>query len=102
MPKIDVSGWREFYDRNTYDLNPYDHYDEGFRDAMDLADDWFDARAKESVANRDWLDSLSPAELVEWIKNTAVGMSDAELLRWMGEKHEKFWFFQKVEAFGTF
>ena len=38
--------------------------------------------------NRDWLDSLSPAELVEWIKNTAVGMSDAELLKWMEEKHE--------------
>lgn len=37
--------------------------------------------------NRGWLDSLSPAELVEWIKNTAVGMSDAELLRWMEEKH---------------
>lgn len=38
--------------------------------------------------NRDWLDSLSTAELAEWIKNTAVGMSDAELLKWMEEKHE--------------
>lgn len=38
--------------------------------------------------NREWLDSLSTAELVEWIKNTAVGMSDAELLKWMEEKHE--------------
>ena len=33
--------------------------------------------------NRDWLDSLSAVELVNWIKNTAAGMSDAELLKWM-------------------
>lgn len=39
-------------------------------------------------ANRDWLDSLSPVELVCWIKNTASAMSDAELMRWMEEKHE--------------
>lgn len=38
--------------------------------------------------NRDWLNSLSPVELVNWIKNTAAAMSDADLLRWMEEKHE--------------
>lgn len=38
--------------------------------------------------NRDWLFSLSTVELVCWIKNTASAMSDAELLRWMEEKHE--------------
>lgn len=38
--------------------------------------------------NRDWLNSLSPVELVNWIKNTAAAMSDAELLIWMEEKHE--------------
>lgn len=37
--------------------------------------------------NRDWLDSLSAVELVDWIKNTASAMSDAELLKWMEEKH---------------
>lgn len=37
--------------------------------------------------NRDWLCSLSTAELVDWIKNTASAMSDAELMRWMEEKH---------------
>ena len=88
MPRIDVSGWSEFYDRNTYDLKPYDHYDEGFYDAMILVDDWIDARLKESVTNRDWLCGLSAVELIDWIKNTAAGMADAELLKWMEEKHE--------------
>lgn len=87
MPKIDVSEWREFYDRNTYDLSPYDHYDEGFCDAMVLTDDWIEARLKEADTNRDWIDSLSTVELVDWIKNTAAGMSDPELLKWMEEKH---------------
>ena len=42
---------------------------------------------KKTTTNRDWLDSLSPVELVNWIKNTAAAMSHAELLRWMEEKH---------------
>lgn len=37
--------------------------------------------------NRDWLNSLSTVELVDWIKNAASSMSDAELLKWMEEKH---------------
>lgn len=40
------------------------------------------------TTNRDWLNSQSTVELVEWIKNTASAMSDAELLKWMEEKHE--------------
>lgn len=43
---------------------------------------------KKTTTNRDWLSSLSTVELVCWIKNTASAMSDAELLRWMEEKHE--------------
>lgn len=42
------------------------------------------------ATNRDWLNSLSTVELVDWLKNTASAMSDAELLKWMEEKHEKF------------
>lgn len=42
---------------------------------------------KKTTTNRDWLNSLSTVELVCWIKNTAAAMSDAELLRWMEEKH---------------
>lgn len=38
--------------------------------------------------NREWLSSLSTVELVNWIKNTAAAMSDAELLKWLEEKHE--------------
>lgn len=45
---------------------------------------------KKTTTNRDWLSSLSAVELVCWIKNTASAMSDAELLKWMEEKHEKF------------
>ena len=40
-----------------------------------------------NTTNRDWLNSLSTVELVCWIKNTASAMSDAELLKWMEEKH---------------
>lgn len=43
---------------------------------------------KKTTTNRDWLDSLSTVELVNWIKNTAAAMSHAELLRWMEEKHD--------------
>lgn len=38
--------------------------------------------------NRDWLGSLTAAEFVGWIKNEAAAMSDAELVKWMEEKHE--------------
>lgn len=39
--------------------------------------------------NQDWLGSLSTVEQVNWIKNEAAAMSDAELLKWMEEvKHE--------------
>lgn len=47
-----------------------------------------DAQPLMPTTNRDWLDSLFTVELVDWIKNTASAMSDAELLRWMEEKHE--------------
>lgn len=46
-----------------------------------------DAVAVSVYTNRDWLNSLSTVELVDWIKNTAAGMSDPELLKWMEEKH---------------
>ena len=38
--------------------------------------------------NRQWLTVLSTAEFVAWIKNSASKMSDAELLKWLEEKHE--------------
>lgn len=88
MPRIDVSSWSEFRDRNTSDLNVDEIlYDLGFCDAMNLVNGWLKGREKATYTNRDWLNSLSPVELVNWIKNTAAAMSHAELLRWMEEKH---------------
>ena len=34
MPMIDATKWDEFYQEMTKDLKPYDHYDDGYRDAM--------------------------------------------------------------------
>ena len=53
-----------------------------------ICDDKETYRRKKTTTNRDWLSSLSPVDLVNWIKNTAAAMSHAELLRWMEEKHE--------------
>lgn len=83
---IDLAKWKEFLDENTGEhanLDGMEHYDCGFVDGMDMADAWIDAQPTMPVTNRDWLCSLSAVELVEWIKNTAAGMADAELLKWM-------------------
>lgn len=39
---IDPKKWRELYNRLTSDLEPYWHYDDGYRDAMDYVDDWLE------------------------------------------------------------
>ena len=36
--------WNTLFKEMTKGLNPYDHYDMGFRDAMDRVDDWMDAQ----------------------------------------------------------
>lgn len=48
MPMIDVTKWGEFYKGMTDDLKPYDHYDDGYRDAMDNVDDWMDGNQVEA------------------------------------------------------
>ena len=49
MPRlIDASKWDEFYQEMTKDLKPYDHYDDGYRDAMDDVDDWMDGNQVEA------------------------------------------------------
>lgn len=35
--------------------------------------------------NRDWLNRMNSVDLVNWIKNEAAAMSDAELIKWMEE-----------------
>ena len=44
MRLIDMSGWDAFFNDMTGDRNMYDHYDNGYTDAMDNADDWIDAQ----------------------------------------------------------
>ena len=48
MPMIDVTKWGEFYKGMTDGLKPYDHYDDGYRDAMDNVDDWMDGNQVEA------------------------------------------------------
>ena len=45
---IDASKWDEFYQEMTKNLKPYDHYDDGYRDAMDNVDDWMDGNQVEA------------------------------------------------------
>ena len=48
MPRlIDAAKWEEFYKKMTDGLKPYDHYDDGYRDAMDNVDDWMDGNQVE-------------------------------------------------------
>ena len=48
MLMIDATKWNEFYQEMTKDLKPYDHYDDGYRDAMDNVDDWMDGNQVEA------------------------------------------------------
>ena len=57
MPRlIDATKWEEFYKKMTNGLKPYDHYDDGYRDAMDNVDDWMDGNQVEAepVRNGRW------------------------------------------------
>ena len=48
MKMIDVTKWGEFYKEMTDGLKPYDHYDDGYRDAMDNVDDWMEGNQVEA------------------------------------------------------
>lgn len=45
---IDIEKWRKTYYEVTADLKPYDHYDNGFDDALDFVDDWINSQPCES------------------------------------------------------
>lgn len=87
MPKIDVSEWAEHAVRLKNIYSGPTAREIGARQGVSLAHSWINRKTNEPTTNRDWLDSLSTAELVDWIKNTASAMSDAELLKWMEERH---------------
>lgn len=42
--KIIIDEWLQWCNELTKDLEPYDHYDTGYRDAVDRMDDWMDAQ----------------------------------------------------------
>lgn len=42
MLAIKRSEWDEFYNEQTRDMVPHDHYCDGYQDAMDRVDDWLD------------------------------------------------------------
>ena len=48
MLMTDATKWEEFYKKMTDGLKPYDHYDNGYRDAMDNVDDWMDGNQVEA------------------------------------------------------
>ena len=59
MPRlIDATKWEEFYKEMTDGLKPYDHYDDGYRDAMDNVDDWMDGNQVEAepVRHGRWIE----------------------------------------------
>lgn len=87
MYRVDKTAWESFYAGMRRPLTAGE-YAVGYNAAVSLVDDWITGHINDVYTNRDWLDSLSAVELVDWIKNTASAMSDAELLRWMEEKHE--------------
>ena len=65
MPMIDVTKWGEFYKGMTDGLKPYDHYDDGYRDAMDNVDDWMDGNQVEA----------DPVRHGRWLVDSRTGMS---------------------------
>ena len=65
MPMIDATKWEEFYKKMTDGLKPYDHYDDGYRDAMDNVDDWMDGNQVEA----------EPVRHGRWLVDSRTGMS---------------------------
>ena len=41
---VDVEEWYQWCNELTKDLEPYDHYDTGYGDAVDRMDDWMDVQ----------------------------------------------------------
>ncbi len=87
MYRIDKTAWETFYAEMRLPLAEYGEYAVGYNAAINLVDDWITGHIDDEYTNQDWLLTLSPVELVNWIKNTASAMSDAELLKWMEENH---------------
>lgn len=70
MPRlIDATKLEEFYKKMTDGLKPYDHYDDGYRDAMDNVDDWMDGNQVEAEPVRHWQWVIEMDDM-GWLKHT--------------------------------
>ena len=73
MPRlIDASKWEEFYKEMTDGLKPYDHYDDGYRDAMDNVDDWMDGNQVEAEPVRHGYWENANGRLKTYIRKCSV------------------------------
>ena len=77
---IDAAKWEEFYQEMTKDLKPYDHYDDGYRDAMDNVDDWMDGNQVEAEPVRHGPCPYCDAETNDFVPiNQSVEYSGIEI-----------------------
>ena len=81
MPRlIDATKWEEFYKKMTDGLKPYDHYDDGYRDAMDNVDDWIDGNQVEAEPVRHGPCPYCDAETNDFVPiNQSVEYSGIEI-----------------------
>ena len=81
MPRlIDATKWEEFYKEMTDGLKPYDHYDDGYRDAMDNVDDWMDGNQVEAEPVRHGPCPYCDAETNDFVPiNQSVEYSGIEI-----------------------
>lgn len=55
---IDVEEWDKWYKELTSGLEPYDHYDTGYGDAIDRIDDWMDTQPIVDVVSKGLFDQI--------------------------------------------
>lgn len=95
---IAATKWDEFYQEMTKDLKPYDHYDDGYRDAMDNVDDWMDGNQVEAepkwISVEDRLPDKQSDVLMLFKHNMAVGFwhdGDEDVTFWCAYTDDVFY-----------
>lgn len=94
MLMIDATKWEEFYKKMTDGLKPYDHYDDGYRDAMDNVDDWMDGNQVEAepVRHGEWvLGDVEPGYCTPGGNRPWICSECGQVVSWMlGKPKEKY------------
>ena len=65
---ISIALWEEFKNEVEKDLEPYDHYDSGYGDAIERVDDWLYCQPKGDaveVVHGEWIETLVPDGYVQ-------------------------------------